>query len=134
MHLVSISPSFLKHLESSNQKKKRNERKECLSVNKSSSSQSLPGNLDFWVLWLKRLHFILEVLNSWQEANEIIAMSIVYMILAFLFTFLGPNHMNIFDDDEHAELNDLQYKAVVYYTAKVCRYQWYKLVWLFESV
>ena len=47
MHLVSISPSFLKHLESSNQKKKRNERKECLSVNKSSSSQSLPGNLDF---------------------------------------------------------------------------------------
>ena len=62
-------------------------------------------------------------------------MSIVYMILAFLFTFLGPNHMNIFDDDEHAELNDLQYKAVVYYTAKVCRYQWYKLVWLlFESV
>jgi hypothetical protein len=44
------------------------------------------------------------------------------------------NNMNIFDDDEHAELNDLQYKAVVYYTAKVCRYQWYKLVWLFESV
>ncbi|CAC5375511.1 NEBL1_2 [Mytilus coruscus] len=31
---------------------------------------------------------------------------------------LGPNQMNIFDDEEHTELNDLVNKSVLYYSAK----------------
>ncbi|CAG2206968.1 NEBL1_2 [Mytilus edulis] len=31
---------------------------------------------------------------------------------------LGPNKMNIFDDDDHTELNDLVNKSVLYYSAK----------------
>lgn len=40
-------------------------------------------------------------------------------LMQILFILTGPNKMNIFDDDDHTELNDLVNKSVLYYSAKV---------------